>query len=772
MSIKNHKDYKKEKQRLKSTVNYVREIVSLVDQKEKKLNDELKDAYINLDSQDSSTSYSTIMLNATFLKELEMNHGALIKAKSKPYFARLDIKEAEKEVVEELYIGKVSVFDDTMENPLVVDWRAPIASIYYDGRIGSTTYNSNGVENTVDLSLKRNYTIEEGVLKEFMDLDISTSDAFLQASLEENAGEKLRDIVSTIQAEQNSIIRADINKPLIVQGVAGSGKTTIALHRIAYLIYTYAKTFVPENFMIIAPNTLFLDYISQVLPELGADRVKQTTYIDLMIELIGKKYPIIDTNEKLRKIVAETTSEELTKERELILKTADFKNKINMKVILERYINDISSSLIPEDDYCIGKRVGFLKSDIVEMYEVDYKHMPIYKRIDAIKRYLTKYTKELSKKLAEYTRDQYDEKINTIRHAETPSEERRLKTVALIEARNSSIEEIGQNAKTAVAQYIKKIEKNNLMGYYKELITDKDKLAYYDEYKHDEEVYLFVATESAKIIASKHLELEDLAALVYLKKKLFGIDKNLEVKTVFIDEAQDFGNFQFFVLKDVLETNRFTILGDLSQGIHMYRAIHDWDYLKDNIFSVETNYLTLEQSYRTTIEIMDLANKVLLQAPFENSIVAKPVVRHGETPEYKCYNNKEEVLSNVESAITEFIEAKYNTIAVIAKSTHEAQQIYKKLSKNKAFNIGILDDKVTKFDHKVVVVPAHLSKGLEFDAVIIVAIEDEFKIDNLDAKLLYVAITRALHRVNIFYIDGKIPFLNSNMKLSSNGKKY
>ena len=193
-----------------------------------------------------------------------------------------------------IYIGKTSLLREGAFTPLVVDWRAPVANLYYEGRLGENTYESEGDIYEGELLLKRQIAIENAQLVDFIDVDITTNDAFLQASLEASADKRLKDIASTIQAEQNRVIRANMRRPLIVQGVAGSGKTTIALHRIAYFIYTYEKTFNPETFMILAPNRLFINYISEVLPELGVEKVKQTTFIDFMSELIGKKINLVD----------------------------------------------------------------------------------------------------------------------------------------------------------------------------------------------------------------------------------------------------------------------------------------------------------------------------------------------------------------------------------------------------------------------------------------------------------------------------------------------
>ncbi len=757
MSIVKHPEYNAENQRLEDTKEYLeRTIVTLLGKSEK-CREEIKDAYIHLDFLDSSLSYSSIMLNSKMLDEMEKNFGLLMKSRQKPYFARMDLKQQDKEQVEKFYIGKVSLFDETMDTPMVVDWRAPIASVYYDGRLGKTTYEATGIEYEIDLYKKRQYTIEEGALVDYMDVDISTSDTFLQASLEHHAGEKLKDIVATIQEEQNTIIRADIEKPLIVQGVAGSGKTTIALHRIAYLIYTYSDTFMPEDFMIIAPNNLFLDYISGVLPELGAERVKQTTYIDLMLEVIGKKLKLTDTNEKLKLLVKKNEHAGQALEKQLISRGAAYKNSMAMKRILDHYIHRIKMDLLPEEDFAIEGEVLLPSDEICNLVHVDYAYLPVYKRIDRLKQVLAKAVKSASKKILEKVERDYDQKLDRIRGREEPSDARTDKLVRLMNQRDDKLAAIKKGVKNAAKHYIDKVPKDNLLGFYKTMLTNPDIMGY-GAAPEEADIARYLVEEGRKLFSINKVEVEDLAALVYLKHQLFGVDEDLDIKYAVIDEAQDFSDFQFTVLREILNTDRFTILGDLSQGIHMYRSIENWEYLQHQVFSTEANYLTLEQSYRTTIEIMNLANAILEQSPLDHLIMAKPVVRHGQKPVMKTVENEKQLIEAIDKQIGSLKDEDYTTVAVISKTQEEAQQLHKKLTKHTQWDVALIDEKTIHFDHQIVVVPSHLAKGLEFDAVIVAAAKDGFAIDELDAKLLYVAMTRALHRLAVISVEGTMPY--------------
>ena len=217
------------------------------------------------------------------------------------------------------------------------------------------------------LSLKRQFSIDQGKLEEIFDIDITTNDQFLQSYLGASADNRLKDIVSTIQAEQNRVIRAEMGRPLIVQGVAGSGKTTIALHRIAFLIYNFGQSFQPENFMIIAPNRLFLNYISEVLPELGVERVKQTTFEDFAREVIGEKYQVQDPHEKLLRFVEQDIDPVQVAQNELIKQAAIAKSGLLFKELLDHFLAQVEATLLPQTDLHFNNKVLFSEREIFDL---------------------------------------------------------------------------------------------------------------------------------------------------------------------------------------------------------------------------------------------------------------------------------------------------------------------------------------------------------------------------------------------------------------------
>ncbi len=756
MSLLDHIDYKTEQKRLKETVDYIEKAIESYEKNKTIHQKEIKDAYSSLDPTESSQSYVSIMLHTRLLDELENNYTRLLKARENPYFARIDFREESKSKIEKFYIGKMSLQREDWDVPMILDWRSPLASVYYDGRLGNVVYqNALGESLSGELSLKRQYTIDNKHLIDIMDVDITATDTFLQASLGENKDNRLKDIVSTIQSEQNAIIRADIKRPLIVQGVAGSGKTTIALHRIAYLIYTYEKSFYPEQFMIIAPNRLFLNYISGVLPELGANNVIQTTYADYAFKLIGDKYTLTNSEEKLVSIINGDNAKLNNNKKSLIIKSSAFKGSLTFVNILLRYIKDIEVNYIPMEDFELEGHLLMTIKEVKNIILRDYNHLPLYKRFEQIEKHLKFRLDKDKDTIYEQIKLSYDRKIEVIRRNEPESEERRLTIVDILNIRDAALQKVKKNIKTAVKSYMSKFVKRDLFDYYKDIITNKENLDCFSLGKLDDEFASFVCDYSNEILKNKTVELEDLAPLLYLKHRIMGFENEINIKYVVIDEAQDFSPFQFFTLKKMFNTDFFTILGDLSQGIHSYRSIKNWNVVLDKIFdSNNSQYLKLEQSYRTTIEIMDLANEVIKLIPKEDLILAKPVVRHGEIPSVVKFKYKKDILNEAQNKIVDLISDGYKSIAVICKTPKECKSVHNELKKNKQLNIKLLEGKEEQYDNTIVIVPSYLSKGLEFDAVIIINIDDVYNEEELDLKLLYVSMTRAQHKLFVYYKEG------------------
>jgi len=771
MSAKNHPDYHEELERCNYTLRYINSTLEETIVKKQNLDKQIERLKKHYNS-DNSQDYIDLIINTTLQGSMDLRLRNLSAARSKPYFARIDFTEEGKSVPEKLYIGKMCLMRDEDQEMIIIDWRAPIANLYYEGRLGNTSYSCPDGEINSKLELKRQFTINDGVLEDIFDIDITTNDQLLQSCLGANADSRLKDIVSTIQADQNKIIRANMWIPLIVQGAAGSGKTTIALHRIAYLIYTYEKSFKPENFMIIAPNKLFLNYISEVLPELGVERVKQTTFEDFAMELIGKKFKIKDVNEKLVWFVegyetntAKTNKNVIAKEiqaeekddtsilNSMIYKASAFKSSLEFRDLIDKYIKQLEIKFIPKEHFKIGEKIIFQYEEIKKLFMEDYYNLPFVKRIEEIKKHLTNRLRVKKEQIINHFHEQCDTKIFHIKMSMGDTIERQNLISSIIDKKNEMIKKLETYSKKAVNEYVKKIMKVTPFEYYKKFITEDINLLCFEDSHELRQLINFISEQAKEYLKSGYIEIEDLAPIMYIKYHIYGMDEKVPVKHVVIDEAQDFSEFQLLVLKKIIKDSSFTILGDLCQGIHSYRGIKSWDSLMENVFTErKAQLLTLEQSYRTTIEIMEGANKVVSKIKSANMPLAKPVIRHGDNIELIEKGNFKEIVSDIESKIPDLKKQNYRSIAIICKSISECKTIHSFFKKGENCP-HIITGKEDEYKGGIVIVPSYLSKGLEFDVVFIANASDSvYRYNDLDAKLLYVAMTRPLHKLYIYHI--------------------
>ena len=321
----------------------------------------------------------------------------LKKATKEPYFARIDFKAEEQEEKEKIYIGRTNIFDENL-NVVVADWRAPISSIYYDGQIGKVEYKVAEEIVKGELTLKRQYTIENGKLLGYNDIEVTTNDNLLQEALKENSDKRLKNIVATIQSEQNKIIRANMFKPLIVQGVAGSGKTTVALHRIAYLIYTYEKEFKPEEFLIIAPNKFFLNYISNVLPDLGVDYVWQQTFEEFASSIIKDKIKVENSGVTLKKIIEEN------QENSILEEASKFKSSIKFKQSIDQYLQEINEKILETKDFTIANVVAIKYNELQKIFLDNKEKISLKDRIEKLKKFMQNKLSNNQEKIIEQIR--------------------------------------------------------------------------------------------------------------------------------------------------------------------------------------------------------------------------------------------------------------------------------------------------------------------------------------------------------------------------------
>lgn len=731
----NNKTFLEEKEKLKEINNKVLE-------EEKLIEEELRKSDMNYTMEDIAKG--EVLL--TRVKKLEN----IKKIKNVPYFARMDFKEENRDL-EKLYIGKISILDNKTAEPIIVDWRAPISNLYYEGKIGSAEYECLGKKIKGDILLKRQYIIEKKQLKKYIDINVTGNDELLQNALEEKADDRLKNIVATIQDEQNKIIRAKINSPLIVQGVAGSGKTTIALHRIAYLIYNYEKEFKPEEFMIIAPTKFFLNYISNILPDLGVNNVKQCTFEDFAYDVIGKKLKISDSNEKLVIIVNKEFDDINKGKIDIMIKEAKYKSSIKFKKIVDDYLLQIENNYIPKNDFYFKDYEIMSYNNINKLFKETYKMYNYNDRIKEIEKNLIPELKKKSLLIIDDIRKKRSKELQNL------TGENRIKVFDKYE---KIIKLLEKDYKKIVKQYLNQISKKDCIQYYKEFIEGY--------LQNSDEVMIYLKKNTSNNLQKNEISFEDLAPIMYIQYKIFGIKEKCKIKHVVVDEAQDYGEFQFDILKQILNSNSMTILGDIAQGVHYYRGIENWKKFIDVEFkNVKTVYTTLNKTYRTTKEIMEVANNVINKLPeFEKEyiVLGEPVIDRKNSVNIKKNKNIDELISSINNRINEYLQNDYKSIAIIGKDMNECEEIEKKLRKTRK-DIKLIKGKDSEYNSGISVIPSYLAKGLEFDCVIISnANEEKYTYSSLDIKLLYVTITRAMSKLDIFY-TGEITGLLKNIVL-------
>jgi DNA helicase II / ATP-dependent DNA helicase PcrA len=755
----NHPAYAEELERCKNTLRDVDKSLETTLAKKGHVDSNLESVRKHFNAENSQ-DYIDIIVNNLLQGNMDVKLRNLVAAKSRPYFARIDFSEKTKTDAEKLYIGKMSLIRDEDQQLVIVDWRAPVANLYYEGRLGDASYQSPDGLIDGTLKLKRQFSIDKGQLNEIFDIDITTNDEFLQGCLGANADSRLKDIVSTIQTEQNAIVRADMWRPLIVQGAAGSGKTTIALHRIAYLIYSFEKTFKPENFMIIAPNRLFLNYISDVLPELGVEKVRQTTFEEFSQDLAGRKFKLRDANEKLLSFVDHTLGAEEKKRLSFVRRTSEFKASMHFKEALDIYLKVIEENFIPKEDFMIGPTVIYKYGELNELFIKQYSMWPIARRVDEIKKNLKTRLQTRKQSIMNQLHDDSDKRVALLKATILDEDEKQQLVSQTIIQRDYALEHSENLAKKAITDYIKKISKLSPYDYYMDFVNDPSMFNQASAQWLDTEMSGFAQSYTAEMLKSGYLEIEDLAPIIYLKYCIYGMDEKIPVKHVVIDEAQDFSAFQIYVLKRIIKDSSFTILGDLNQGIHSYRGIKDWNELTEHVFSDRKNeFLTLEQSYRTTVEIMDAANIVLDKVKGREVNKGRPVIRHGEEVKITPMPDTKSIIKEIAQNIADFKAQSYKSIAVICKTLKECKDVHAALSKQ-VDNISLISGKEEVYKSGIVVLPSCLAKGLEFDGVLIFNADSAgYTDDELDIKLLYVAMTRPLHKLYIYHTGELTPLL-------------
>ena len=675
---------KQEKEYLKQIISFLKKVIGNTDASVKDHVDtlaEYKD-YIwsnkDIDPHEIRSMRESILNHFALGESVINKHKRLTKILAIPYFGRIDfLEKKENSKVMPIYIGIHTFYDPESRATLIHDWRAPVSSMFYDHELGEAVYRSPSGEIKGVISLKRQYRIRGGKMEFMIESALTVHDDILQKELSSNADDKMKNIVATIQREQNQIIRNEDIRTLIIQGVAGSGKTSIALHRIAYLLYTFRDSISSKDILIISPNKVFSDYISNVLPELGEETVPETSMEQILSGVLEHKYKYQTYFGLVNELLEKPSSS-------LIYRIA-YKASFGFISELDKFILHIENTYFKAADVKLTKYITIPAPFIEEQY-LRFNRYPIRRRFDA---------------MADYMLDML--KIQYAFTVTTAGRNLLKKEIRLMFAGNNDIQ------------------------------------VYKDFFKWTNNPGMF------KMRKGHTLEYSDLAPLAYLHLALEGNgNQPFRVKHLLIDEMQDYSPIQYKVIQKLFPCRK-TVLGDAGQSVNPYGS-STAETIQKSLTASEI--MKLCKSYRSTFEITDFAQKIHPNAELE------PVARHGEKPQILQFGSAVEELSGIMGLISTYRKSGYKSLGIICKTEQQARKMADML-KSYANDISFLSSQSSAFVQGIVITSAHMAKGLEFDEVIIPQTDERNYRSEIDKSMLYVAVTRAMHRLTLTFHEAR-----------------
>lgn len=675
---------KQEKEYLKQIISFLKKVIGNTDASVKDHVDtlaEYKD-YIwsnkDIDPHEIRSMRESILNHFAMGESVINKHKRLTKILAIPYFGRIDfLEKKENSKVMPTYIGIHTFYDPESRATLIHDWRAPVSSMFYDHELGEAGYRSPSGEIKGVISLKRQYRIRGGKMEFMIESALTVHDDILQKELSSNVDDKMKNIVATIQREQNQIIRNEDIRTLIIQGVAGSGKTSIALHRIAYLLYTFRDSISSKDILIISPNKVFSDYISNVLPELGEETVPETSMEQILSGVLEHKYKY--------QTYFGLVNELLEKPSSSLIDRIAYKASFGFISELDKFILHIENTYFKAADVKLTKYITIPAPFIEEQY-LRFNRYPIRRRFDA---------------MADYMLDML--KIQYAFTVTTAGRNLLKKEIRLMFAGNNDIQ------------------------------------VYKDFFKWTNNPGMF------KMRKGHTLEYSDLAPLAYLHLALEGNgNQPFRVKHLLIDEMQDYSPIQYKVIQKLFPCRK-TVLGDAGQSVNPYGS-STAETIQKSLTASEI--MKLCKSYRSTFEITDFAQKIHPNAELE------PVARHGEKPQILQFGSAVEELSGIMGLISTYRKSGYKSLGIICKTEQQAREMADML-KSYANDISFLSSQSSAFVQGIVIISAHMAKGLEFDEVIIPQTDERNYRSEIDKSMLYVAVTRAMHRLTLTFHEAR-----------------
>lgn len=674
-----------------------------------------------------ANEHANDVLSKHFVKRIDR----LIEQKKKPYYARLDFKNNQGKL-ESVYIGSNSIKDDRFFPP-----QSPYGGLFAQRKLGRIKHSSLG---NIEVELIRHIENENGQILDIIDKewgeDKGYIDPILMKQLNDKAREKMDQIWETIQAEQDTVVRQDISKPILVQGSAGSGKTIIALHRLSFLLYEYNNQLEEHKVMIMGPNEMFLKYMEQALPHLEIGQIKQTTFESFAKErlpLKANKYKFVD---------------EILLDQPEQYEISKLKGSLEFQTFIKRFMRHNIKFFLPQRGLFLSTPFGDFKiplSRIKDLFEQYRGRSPINQARERILQIIKNEARNFNNSL--YWKNQ-----------EIEEETKKI---------------INKKLKEVVDKFEKSWKIPNAFEIYYWLTTNKQYISQY--LPINDELSEKLITINKNQMANKTVTNDDLAALLSIQQSLQGstgvnskenpeITTNEKFNYIIIDEVQDYSPYQLSLLKEYTVKGRIMMLGDMGQSVFSYKGIENWEDVIDSLSYQRGDYKYIELStiYRSTIQIVKLANDIIRPFADQKYTLSDPIGRDGNEPIFRKLNSKDEQISYFKTLIHEFKDQGYKNIAFITRNQQEAISINQELKKEN-IETNLLINHSDEYKGGVIITPVYLSKGIEYDVVVLTdASKDKYKDNDLSRKLLYVGVTRALHRIVVCYRDEiSLPILDA-----------
>lgn len=721
------------------------------------------DLKINLDNVwDKFETYASIQQqsNTLAIKEqtrqhIEKQYKVLSRLQRSPYFARVDFKEYDDNLTQKIYIGIATLreHEDKLDSFLIYDWRAPISSIYYDHVPGPAQYEFGDEKFSGEMLLKRQFVLKNGTIESMFDTSLAIVDEMLKEILGKQATIQMKNIVATIQKDQNQIIRNTKSNTLIIQGAAGSGKTSVALQRVAFLLYQSQYKLASQNMLLFSPNPIFSSYISTVLPELGEENIKQMTFQEYIEKRIGKQFQLESPFDQMEFIL----SKKIHPSYQIRKENIRFKANLPFKKTIDSYVEKLS------EEGLIFKNITFngeilISAEEIEKYFYGLNNKnSIQNRVIETARWLLKELR--NKEEFEREKDWVLEEIelldsDTYIHSFKELEEENAFTGDTFDdyerEENLLINKIIQERFSPIRNAIKALRFVHVADLYSQLFTEEN-----SSHQNISGLTTHTWKEICKLtidnIKEKFMPYEDQAPYMYLMDKLIGNKVDKTVKHLFIDEAQDYSPIQFHVLKQLFPSCKMTILGDINQAI--LAQSHDAPtMISGELYSDDKiEKMTLTKSYRSTKQIVEFSKGII---GVNEQIVAFD--RVGPEPTLTIVQDADDLHTRILEQLL-VLKEKQDTIAIICKTSKESCIAYEAISKN--LEVQLVHQNSKTYRKGIVILPTYLAKGVEFDAVIIYNASSDIYSQGIERNILYTSCTRAMHELHLFSIGEASPFL-------------